>query len=130
MQNPEVEIWKPIEGYENRYEVSNHGRVKSLGRKYDCFGKKKCLLSEKIMKLHLHNNGYKVVWLRKDKTHVKFFVQRLVAEAFIPNPNAVPVVNHIDCDKTNNHIANLEWMTFSENTTYYYKKKEEDGVVF
>lgn len=102
------------------YEISNLGRVKSLARKVHMR-----MMPERIMVLHSHHNGYKVVWLRKEKTHIKFYIQRLVAEAFIPNPEGKDVVNHIDCNKFNNCISNLEWMTFSENTQYYYKNKNK-----
>lgn len=83
------------------------------------------------MHSYLHHRGYKVIWLRMPGSNKKFFLHRLVAEAFIPNPKELPVVNHIDCDKKNCHISNLEWMSFSENTTYYYsKKKEAEDIPF
>lgn len=119
------EEWRDIAGYEGQYQISNHGRVKSIARKWNCFGQNKCTLPERIMYHVVHTNGYKVVWLRKPKSHIKFFVHVLVARAFIPNPEKKPVVNHIDCDKLNCHVSNLEWMSFSENTAYYYAKKKE-----
>lgn len=122
------EEWKPIEGFEGRYEISNHGRVKSVEREIKIFGRSIRRIPEKIMYHVIHNNGYKVVWLRKPKQHIKFFIHVLVARAFIPNPDEKPVVNHIDCDKENCHVSNLEWMTFSENTKYYYQKKKEEEV--
>ncbi len=67
--------------------------------------------------------GYKVVWFRTKTTHRKFFVHRLVAAAFIPNPESKDVVNHIDENKRNNQISNLEWMTGCENTQYYFSKR-------
>lgn len=130
MQNPTPEEWKQIEGFEGRYEISNHGRVKSVARRYNCFGQNTCKVRERMMKFVIHNNGYYVVWLRKAGVHKKFFIHVLVARHFIPNPEGKPVVNHIDCNKLNCHIGNLEWMTFSENTCYYYANRVDDGVVF
>jgi len=69
-------------------------------------------------------NPYPVVWLRRNGiVHRKYFVHRLVAIAFIPNPNDHPMVNHKDHVKKNCHVSNLEWMTFAENTNAYYKHR-------
>ena len=122
------EEWKPIEGFEGRYEISNHGRVKSVEREVKLFGRAIKKFPERIMYHVIHNNGYKVVWLRKPGVHLKMFIHVMVARAFIPNPENKPVVNHIDCNKENCHISILEWMTFSENTKYYYQKKKEEEV--
>ena len=104
------EIWKDIVGYEGRYQISNYGNVMSLN--YNQKGIKK------KMKPMVDNVGYAKVNLRKDgKQHIKY-VHRLVAEAFIPNPNNFPVVNHIDEIKTNNRYDNLEWCTIKYNVTY------------
>lgn len=118
------EIWKSIAAYEGLYEVSNFGRVRGLNRV--CRGKK---WRKKLMILDNHYAGYKVIKFSKDgEKRKKFFVHRLVAEAFIPNLENKTVVNHIDADKSNNHISNLEWMTYKENTNYYYHvtKKAKD----
>ena len=101
------EVWKDIEGYEGLYEVSNLGRVKSLHG-----------LSEKIMKNSNGSGGYQKLSLTKNKIPKNFFVHRLVAQAFIPNPESKPEVNHIDEDKTNNRVDNLEWMTHIENSMF------------
>lgn len=104
------EVWKDIKGYEGFYQISNLGRVKSLIRKN--------VLKEKIIKGGIQKNGYKFVLLYKDKNSKIFRVHRLVAEAFIPNPNKYKEVNHIDENKTNNNVENLEWCTRKYNCSY------------
>ena len=105
------EIWKPI-GYEG-YEVSNLGRVKSY--KYD-------KINGKIMKPYKNTKGYLQIDLqldgRKRENRVHLSVHRLVAIAFIPNPDNLPQVNHKDEDKTNNCVDNLEWCTNDYNAHY------------
>ena len=106
----QAEIWKDITGYEGLYQISNLGRVKSLSRKYS---RKDC-----IMNTPTNHWGYKMVYLSRNK-HKKFFsVHRLVALHFIDNPHNYQFVNHIDEDKTNNNVTNLEWCTSKYNTNY------------
>lgn len=100
------EVWKDIEGYEGLYQVSTHGRVKSVFRYH------------KILKSRVKNNGYKYVQLYKNGTPYTYYIHRLVAQAFIPNPQNKPQVNHIDEDKENNRVENLEWCTRSENMNH------------
>lgn len=71
------------------------------------------------MVLHHLNTGYTVVWLRKPGIHRKYFVHRLVANAFIANPMQKQIVNHIDRDKENNNVGNLEWLTLKENSEHW-----------
>lgn len=107
------EVWKDIKGYEGLYQVSNMGRVKSLGR-VDGSNHR---LYEKILKLKKRNN-YLGIDLHKNGELRTYSVHRLVAQAFIPNPNNLPQVNHIDENKINNQIDNLEWCTVLYNNTY------------
>lgn len=109
------EIWKDVKGYEGLYKVSNKGRVKSYSR-YE---------EGRILKQNLNVGGYYVVGLTKDRKNVPKTVHRLVAEAFIPNPNNYPVINHKDEVKTNNNVDNLEWCTVLYNNTYGDKLKRD-----
>ena len=113
------EIWKGIKNYEGLYEVSNKGRVKRLERVTTDKNGKDYHLKEKILKDHLNSYGYLIVNLYNKDGGKQLRVHRLVAEAFIPNPNNnKPQVNHKDEIKTNNCIENLEWMTCKENNNY------------
>jgi hypothetical protein len=107
-----VEIWKDIAGYEGLYQVSNFGRVKSLN--YRKTGKEAIL---KLRVAHKRHN-YMDVALTKRGITKRHKVHRLVAVAFIPNPNNLPHINHIDCDVTNNLVDNLEWCDAKYNVNY------------
>ena len=105
-----MEIWKDIDGYEGKYQISNLGNVKSLSFRNQKFSG---YLTQKTS-----NKGYKVVELT-EKGKTKFaLVHRLVAVAFVDNPNNFPIVNHKDENPINNHADNLEWCTYSYNRTY------------
>ena len=109
--NMENEIWKPIEGYGNHFEVSNYGRVRRIsGGRWPCFNRE---LSYRIAP-----NGYILVTLRFNDGQKSIVVHRLVAEAFVPNPHRAPFVNHIDGNKRNNCASNLEWVTAKENMAH------------
>lgn len=114
------EIWKDIEGYEGLYQVSNLGRVKSLSRVVVRSSTRKYISNEKLLKLCSDKAGYMIVCLSKEGTHQTLKVHRLVANAFIPNPNEKKEVNHINGIKWDNRLENLEWNTTSENQKHAY----------
>ena len=114
-------VRKPIKGYEGYYEVDQFGRVFSVDRviSVDDNGRKyEKSLAGKQMKQSMHDKGYKTVSLTRDGKTKTVFVHRLVAEAFIKNPDSLPMVNHKDEDKTNNFVENLEWCTNDYNLSY------------
>lgn len=112
------EEWRPITGYEGLYEVSNYGNVRSVTRKVRCRGQGYRAIKSRPRQIQQRGNGYLFVSLCKNGKHKMFSVHRLVADAFIPNPNKFPQVNHRDEDKTNNHVENLEWCTSVYNAWY------------
>jgi len=112
---PSIEVWKNVIGYENIYQVSNFGNVKSLDREVAPNNRVPYWRKGKICKQSKSNLGYMTVGFTVNNVKVNKYVHRLVAEAFITNINDYPQVNHIDCDKTNNKMYNLEWCTNSQN---------------
>lgn len=98
------EIWKDIKNYEGLYKISNLGNVKSLKTNKNLYYSK----SRNYLRVSLNKNG-----IRKG-----YFIHRLVAQAFIPNPNNYPCVNHKDCNGNNNKVNNLEWCTYKQNNSY------------
>ena len=108
------EIWRDIKGYEGKYMVSNLGRAKSLN--YNNTGK------EGIMKPQDNGDGYLFVQLCKDGKVKNCRINRLVAMAFLPNPNNLPEVNHKDENTKNNRVDNLEWCTRQYNVDYSLSK--------
>lgn len=103
------EVWKPIKGYEGLYEVSNLGRVMSIY--YNNFA------PPRILRPYIRGD-YLAVVLYKDKCPKRISVHRLVASAFLDNPNNLPQVNHLDENKLNNRLDNLEWVTAKENSNH------------
>lgn len=113
----EKEIWKDVVGYEGYYDVSNLGRVRSVDRFVSNMFGTNTLRKSKLKKLK-DQNRYKRVGLNKDGKKKLFLVHRLVAEAFIPNPNNLPEINHIDENPSNNNVSNLEWCSRDYNLNY------------
>lgn len=108
------EIWKDIKNYEGCYQVSNLGRVRSLNYKQT--------KQIKELSYRVNHKGYIDVHLSKNGKSKRIVIHRLVAQTFIPNPNALPQINHIDGNKQNNNTTNLEWCNNSENQKHAYKK--------
>lgn len=110
------EIWKDIKGYEGEYQISNKGRIKSIRYivKYDG-------IVEKIMKPGNNGRGYLTTMIGRGGNTKSVKIHRLVAEAFIPNPYGLPEVNHIDGNKENNNVYNLEWVSHQDNMRHAYK---------
>jgi hypothetical protein len=110
------EVWKGIIGFEERYEVSNLGRVRSLLNT-----RQNKNVSSKILKINLNHKGYPIVTLVKNCKYKGKSIHRLVAEAFIENPNNLPHVNHIDGNKLNNNVSNLEWISNTDNIRHAFR---------
>lgn len=115
------EIWKDVKDYEGLYQVSNIGRIKSLSRFVNTY-KKGRIKKEHILSIIDNGNGYCYVTLSKNNKHKNYFVHRLVASAFINNPNNYKEINHKDNNKKNNCVDNLEWCDRSYNVKYSYDK--------
>ena len=114
------EIWKDVKGYEGLYQVSNLGRVRSLDRTVNSGIKNNSnvLFKGRILKQYQKRNGYLQVTFTVNSKRKYVGVHRLVAETFIPNPDNKSQVNHIDENKTNNNVYNLEWCTPKENCNF------------
>lgn len=131
---PSIDITprKAVKGYEGYYEVDMYGRVYSLertitvndnGRVYEK-PIKECKLSQST-----HSAGYKTVGLTRDGKTETAYVHRLVAEAYIPNPQDLPFINHKDEDKANNFVTNLEWCTEQYNSTYGTAREKQAEAI-
>lgn len=115
VSNSAQELWLPIAGFEGYYEVSNFGNVKSLPR----FGGKH--KTPYLLAKHIDRYGYQYVPLKKAPVNKKIKVHRLVAIAFLPCKDHSLTINHIDGNKKNNHVSNLEWCTNKQNHVHAHK---------
>lgn len=116
------EVWKPVKGFENLYEVSNFGEIKALEKHIVC-GKCHRSWTEHLMKTAEDHKGYLRTSLSKDGKSKTVKVHRIVAEAFLQNPDNLPQVNHIDGNKKNNAVDNLEWCSQSDNLKHACRMK-------
>ena len=129
-----VETWKDIKSYEGLYQISNLGRIKSLRKKIKnngAFGKRKIITkNEKIVSSYKNKDGYSVVQLYKNNKRKLKFVHRLVAEAFIPNPENLPYVLHIIAISNGgtNISTNLYWGTQQQNIEDRTRDNHNNGV--
>lgn len=113
------EVWLPYKGYEEHYEVSDLGNVRSLSRLTD-FGSSKKFVLGRVLKIKCRKGKYPFVILSKDNAQSSKMIHRLVAETHIQNPLNLPEVNHKDGNKNNNAKDNLEWATRSYNQLHAY----------
>lgn len=109
------EIWKPIPNYEGMYEASDMGRIRSVSRIVKRNGGTNKTLSGRVLVTSTQGNGYKCVTLSQNGCVRTYRVHRLVAITFIPNPKGLPEVNHINENKADNSVSNLEWITHIGN---------------
>ena len=118
------EVWKPVKRFKGLYDVSNMGRVRSLDRKVNQRGrtfKVRIAIKGVLLKGRFNRCGYPIVALSKNNKAIYPAVHRLVAQAFIPNPNKLLEINHKDGNKLNNRVENLEWSTRSLNIKHAYR---------
>lgn len=113
------EIYKPIIGYEEYYEVSNFGNVKRLKREIPHISNSKRVFQERLLTPSLEKKGYLKIRITKNNKLCSFKIHRLVASHFIYNEFNLEQVNHIDGNKSNNHYTNLEWVSNRENINHY-----------
>ena len=113
MLNNDIEEWRSIKGYEDIYWVSSTGLVKN---------------SRKVLRPFINNSGYRCIDLTREGVRKKFLVHRLVAETFLENVDNLSEVNHIDEDKLNNNVVNLEWVTSSYNKRYSMASGAYDAI--
>lgn len=113
-----IEKFKPVQGYAGIYEISNLGRVKSLSRVIERNDGNTRVTEDRIILPFLTKCGYHQIVLCKDGVRKKHLIHRLVANAFIENPDKLPIINHKDENKLNNRVDNLEWCSAYYNLRY------------
>ena len=114
-----LEKWKNVKGYEELYEVSNLGKVKR--KKHKRLDRNQILQEREVKVIYPKNKRYAYLSLCKNGKVTQKTLHRIIAEAFIPNPHNYPCINHIDGNKQNNNIDNLEWCTYSHNNKEAYR---------
>lgn len=119
------EIWKDIDGYEGIYQISNLGRVKSLSRVVIRKNGAPNGVKEKFFKRKVHSTGYYIVGLTQSGKTKNVKLHRLIAKAFIPNPKNLTDVNHINYDRSDNRIENLEWTSHRENGVHGFRNTKK-----
>ena len=115
------EIWKDIIGFEGSYQISSLGRIRSLDRFVNCKNGGLKLFKGQIKNVSENKRRYKSICLSKNSKTKNFDIHRLLAIHFIPNPENKKEVNHIDGNRMNNNLSNLEWNTPSENALHAHK---------
>lgn len=118
-------IWKNVVGYEGLYEVSSDGQVRGAAKEVEGNHLKPTRKLPARMKKQSSSMGYKVVTLFRNGVPKIYKVHRLVAQSFIENPDNCPIINHIDNDKTNNDITNLEWTTYQGNMDHKVRQNRQ-----
>lgn len=116
-------VWKDVAGFEGLYQISNTGKIKSLSRFVPNSGRAGMWYKEKILKNNFDHDGYPQIILHKNGKAYTYKIHRLVALAFLENPNNLPCVNHIDENKLNNNYYNLEWCDVKYNNCYNNRQK-------
>ena len=117
-------MWKDIKGYEGIYQISDTGQVRSLSRYVKCRNGVREVKSKILTPVNV-GGGYKQVSLCQHSKCKRALLHRLIAEAFIPNPDNLPCINHKDGNPSNNAIDNLEWCTYGYNSNYYICKERQ-----
>lgn len=133
-----VEVWKDVKGYEGLYEVSNLGAVRSKDRHVDFVDKRgykaKRFYPSRVVKQRTIKGGYLICELSRNGNRERILAHRLVAMNFLENENCLKEVNHIDADKTNNKVNNLEWVTRGENIRHAFRlglvKREKGSKLY
>lgn len=126
------DIWKDIKDYEGFYQISDKGVIKSLHRFVSCKDDTIKEVKETIINTGNNGNGYLFVYLWKNNKCKRYYVHRLVAKHFIPNPNNYLEINHKDRNKANNNVSNLEWCNSKQNKEHAIAIKiiRNDGIVY